>query len=419
MQARRIAAAGFALLLLFGCSRPAPAGSQRLVFKQQPLWGDPAPFTALLDQFRRAHPEVELVAELLPNASDVAHQFFLTSLAGGTTDYDVMAVDVIWVPELARAGWAADLTNWVPPAELEEHFLPGMVEAVLLDGRVHAVPWFADVGLLYYRSDLVPRAPRTFEELEQMARAAMARDPALAGYVWQGKQYEGLNCNVFEAIWAQGGRPLEGERLVLDTPETGRALEQLRSLIRKGISPPSTTTAAEEDARRLFTSGKAVFMRNWPYAWAEAQRPDSPVRGKVAFATLPTASGEPGSGTLGGWNLAVNAHQPAAKQALAAELIRHLTSEDAQLMMALKYARNPPRRAVYTSAALREGAPFIAELLPLVESARPRPVTPWYMLITDTLQGEFSAAIAGLREPRSALQRAQLAADHLMGVETR
>lgn len=393
----------------------APGGRTRIVFKHQPLWGDPAPFRELLARFQRENPDVELVTELIPNASDLAHQFFLTSLEAGATDFDVLVADVVWVPEFARAGWVADISEAFPPGKLRQDFLPGPVEAAILDGRTYAVPWYVDVGVLYYRTDLVPRAPRTYEELQRFARDAMASHPGVNGYVWQGRQYEGLNCNVYEAIWGHGGESMQGERVVLESEPARQALAYLRGLLESGVSPPSVTSMGEEEARRMFQEGRAVFMRNWPYAWSEAQRPDSPIRGKVGMTALPTVSGEPGPGTLGGWQLAVNAHVSEARRHAAERLIAHLTSPEANLVLALHYARNPPRRAVYEDPRLVSADPFIARLRGMVERARPRPVTPYYLLISDVLQSEFSAAVAGLRSPEEALKRAQKQVDHLTG----
>jgi multiple sugar transport system substrate-binding protein len=379
-----------------------------LVFVHQPLWGDPAPFTALLDTFRRAHPEIELETQLLPNDSDVAHQYFLTSLEGGSADLDVFVADVVWVPEFARAGWIAELTDVFP---LDDDFLPGARDAVTVDGKTWAVPWYLDVGLLYFRTDLVPHAPRTWDELTTFARAAMRARPGLQGLLWQGRQYEGLVCNVYEAIWASGGASLSGERLALDTPEANAGVQRLRGLIAEGLSPHSVLSAAEEESRRAFQDGRAVFMRNWPYAWAELQREGSAVRGKVGLAPLPTEDGTPGSGALGGWQLAVNASSSPERRQAAFELVRMLTSTEATVLLARAYGRNPPRRSAYGRL---QGTEFEA-LLPMLERARPRPVTPYYGLLTDVLQGEFSAAISGVRSPEEALRRAQRQADRLMG----
>jgi multiple sugar transport system substrate-binding protein len=417
----RRARAGF-LCVLFGalaCSDRSPreegAGKVRIVLKYGPLWGPPRPFHDLLSAFERANPGVDVVAEPMPNASDLAHQLFVTALEGGAADLDVIVIDVIWTAEFARAGWIADLSRAFPPDELREELLSGAVEAAVIGGRTFAVPWYVDVGLLYYRKDLVVRAPRTYDELRRFAREAMARRPGMAGLLWQGKQYEGLSCNVFEAIWGHGGATLVQGRLVLDTPPAREGIGYLRDLIASGVSPPSVTSAAEEDSRRRFQQGQAVFMRNWPYALAELEAPGSAVRGRVGIAPLPSVDGAPGPGALGGWQLAVSARSPPARRAAAERLVAHLTSPEAGLVLALDYARNPARRALYQDARLAAGAPRIAAILPMVEHARPRPASPYYQLVADALQGEFSAAVAGLRSPEEALRRAQHQVDRIAG----
>lgn len=395
------------LPLALACAR-REAGPERLTLKHQPLFGDPAPFRALLDGFRRENPELALDAEALPGGSDLARQFFLTSLEAGAAEPDVVALDVVWVPEFTKAGWIADLSDAFPPAQVQRDFLPGPAQAAVIDGRTRAVPWYLDVGLLYFRTDLVPRAPRTFAELRDFAHAALARDPSLQGFLWQGRQYEGLSCNFFEAAWGHG---LPGADLSLDAPAARAGLGWLRETLQSGLSPPSVASASEEETRRAFQDGRAVFLRNWPYAWAEVQREGSAVRGRVGWTTLPTADGTTGAGALGGWMLAVNAHS--AHRAAAAKLIAHLTSPDAAVALALAYSRNPARRAAYDDPRLRQGAPFIAALLPAARSARPRPISAYYDLVADGLQGELSAAVVGLRSPEEALRRAQRQIDHL------
>jgi multiple sugar transport system substrate-binding protein len=156
-----------------------------------------------------------------------------------------------------------------------------------------------------------------------------------------------------------------------------------------------------------------MFMRNWPYALAEAERWGSKVAGKVAISALPTRFGERGAGALGGYLLAINARSPAYKRDAALALIAHLTSAEANVEMAIAYGRNPPRRAPYLDQRLVAGAPIQASLLPIIELARPRPLTPYYPAISDTLQSELSAAITGVRPPGEALRRAQALVDHL------
>jgi multiple sugar transport system substrate-binding protein len=415
---RRRALASLAALPLAACARGGDgaeraAGRIRLVFKYQPLWGDPAVLRALLGAFERDAPDVEIVPEPLPNAADVLHQYYLTALEGRARHFDVFVADVVWIPEFARAGWIAALDEIAPPPVLRRDFLPGAAEAVIVEGRTFAMPWYVDVGLLYRRTDLAPDPPRTLDDL---ARASIeARPPGAAGYVFQGRQYEGLVCNVYEAIWGHGGATMEGGRVLLDTPEAREALAFLRRLVERGAAPASVASMAEEESRRVFQEGRAVFMRNWPYARAEAERPGSPVRGRVGVSPLPTTSGDPGHGALGGWQLVMSARVEGARREAALRFIAHMGSAESNVAMALAYARNPPRRAPYEDPRLARGAPFIASLLPIVERALPRPVTPYYPLLTDGLQAEFSAGITGVRSPARALSRAQALADRITG----
>lgn len=401
---------------LLGCSRrPRPRGA--VVLKVQPLWGDPEPFRRRLSNFE-ADAGVRVVTESLPNTSDVVHQYFLTSLEGRAAEFDVFAIDVVWVAEFARAGWISDLSSAFPPAVLRSELFEGIADSAVVDGRTYAVPWYSDVGLLFRRADLAPTSPRRYEDLERAVATVQRADRGMAGWLWQGKQYEGLVCNVYEAIWAQGGESVESGRLALDTDAARRGLAFLRQAIERGLSPRRVLSAGEEESRRVFQSGRALFMRNWPYAFAELQRPGSPVAGKVAVSALPTESGEPGSGALGGWYLAVNARTPPERRGAALALVEWLTSLEANIEMAVHYSRNPPRVAAYDDERLQREAPFIASLSPILAAARPRPVTPYYAMLTDMLQSEMSAAVAGVRTPEAALARAQALADRITGHAT-
>ena len=231
-------------LVLAGCAGDASErGAVTLVFKYARILGPADPLPGLLREFEAAHPRVRVKGESLPWTSDEQHQFYVINLEGRSPGFDLMMLDVIWAPEFARAGWLLDLTPHLAPGELAPHF-PSTVEAATHDGRVWALPWTMNVGLLYYRTDLLARhglaPPASFEELVSQVRRIRAGggDPALEGYLWQGKQYEGLVVNVLEAFWAGGTRLLAEDRTVF--PEPGRAAEALgflRTLIEAGVSP--------------------------------------------------------------------------------------------------------------------------------------------------------------------------------------
>jgi multiple sugar transport system substrate-binding protein len=407
-------------LILGGCTgEPAPVtpGGVTVVFRHGRIAGDPAAFEAVLHDFEMSHPGIRVREETLPASSDEQHQLLVLALEGGAADFDVLSMDVIWVPEFARAGWIRDLTHLMPP-ERRAEFFRGPIEAVTFGGRVWAVPWYIDAGVLYYRRDLLEEhglePPATWDDLVAAAGAVTAAEPGVSGFVWQGRQYEGLVCNALEFIWSHGGRILEDGRVVLDSPENRRALSFMRDLVhRYGVSHAFVGTSTEEASRHVFGRGEALFLRNWPYAWTLFQREGSRVRGKVGVTTLPAAPGHRTASTLGGWQLGVNRNSP--HPGAAETFILYLTSAEVQKRLALDIGYMPSRTALYTDRDLLRARPFLADLRGVFESARPRPVTPYYMMISQVLQPELSAVLAGTKSPEATLRDAARAIEFLLG----
>jgi multiple sugar transport system substrate-binding protein len=417
MSRRRFIACLAAASLAAACGRRGPpAAATTVVFKHGKLFGDPDALHALIADFERANPGVAVLDETLPASSDEQHQFYAINLQAGSDAFDVFAADIIWVAGFARAGWVRPLDHVLPARERAD-FFPGPIEAVSHDGRICAVPWFVDAGLLYYRTDLAERhgfgAPRTWDELVDVARRVTAQARGVHGFVWQGKQYEGLVCNVLEFLHSNGGAVLDGARVVIDSPANREALGLMADLVhRYRVTPGSVATATEEPSRHVFGQGRAVFLRNWPYAWNLFQDPGSRVHGKVAVSELPHFPGGRSSPTLGGWQLAVNA---ASRHAAVAEaLVGHLTSAAAQKRLAMAYGFQPARIALYRDAELAAAHPFLARLERVFATARPRPLTPAYVRVSQALQSDFSAAISGLRSPRDALAHAQRRVEEIL-----
>jgi multiple sugar transport system substrate-binding protein len=405
MMLLRALAALLLPLLVLGCANPREPDRVRLVFRHSRMPGDSDPLPALLAEFERLHPGVRVAHEPLPWTADVQHQFFVLNLEGRSAGFDVLMLDVIWVPEFARAGWLLDLTERWPAADRSEHF-PAAVTAATLAGRVWAVPWVTNVGLLYYRRDLLARhglrPPRSYDELARQAAAILVRerDPTLGGFVWQGKQYEGLVVNVLESFW-EAGTDLVGAdgRVLPDAARARAALSYRRNLLASGVSPPLVTAADEELSRREFGAGRAVFLRNWPYAERLFEAAGSVVRGQVGLAALP------GGGALGGAHLAVN--RTTTHPDLAWQLVRFLTRPAAQRAVAMATGLHPTRPGLLAEPELRA----------IFETARPRPVTPWYQALSATLQPELSAALIGVKTPDRALADAKRRLQYLLGDE--
>ena len=357
----RAAAAGLLLSLLLvgilgGCrERPAADAPITLVFKHAKILGPADPIPGLLRRVRGRHPGVRVQSEALPWSSDEQHQFYVINLEGGSPAFDVMMLDVIWVPEFARAGWLLDLTPSVTPDERDAHF-PSAVAPAMQGGRVWALPWNMNVGLLYYRADLLAkyglRPPETWDELVAQVRRIRAgeRDPRLDGYLWQGKQYEGGMVNVLEALWANGARLLGDGGPVFPEPERAReALAFLRGLIERGVSPAWVTAADEELTRRPSATAARSSCATGPTRSTSSSCRTRPCAGKVGVAPLPRLRHGPvGAGSTGGSHLAVSART--RHRDLAVALARFLTGEGAQRAMTEGAALWPSRPALYRDA---------------------------------------------------------------------
>ncbi len=365
----------------------------------------------LIRQFEDEHPGIRVREQILPASTDEQHQFYIMNLPAGGGDTDLIDMDIIWVPEFARAGWLMELTPHLREEELAP-LNPGALRADRLEGRLYAVPWFVDAGVLYYRKDLLDKygftPPETYPELLAQAKHILAgeRDPRLSGFLWQGMQYEGLVCSALEFIRGNGGDVLgEDQRPALGSPNAQEALTFMSRLVRgEGVTPALVTTLNEEASRHIFQSGRAVFMRNWPYAWRLMQQPDSAVQGRVGMRLVPHFPGHASAPTMGGFHLGVNSASPHRKEAL--QFLRYMIRYSAQKEILLKVGVLAAHMQVYEDAEVRAALPFLPDLLPALEQAQPRPVTPYYLMISQVLQPELSAVVAGIRTPGEAMRLA-------------
>ncbi len=337
----------------------------------------------------RSGHEVRLVST--PNSGTERLALYQQLLAARSPDIDVFQVDVVWPGILAT-----HLLDLAGKVDTDGHFAE-IVRNNTVDGKLVAMPWFANAGMLYYRRDLLDGPPDTWEALTEDARRAMQAARArgngrMWGFVFQGRSYEGLTVNGIEWLASHNaGRIVEPDGTVsVNNPSAVRALALARSWVGE-ITPIGVLNYAEEETRGVFQTGNAVFMRNWPYAWSLLNAEDSPVRGKVGVAVLPRGGpdGVPAAG-LGGEQLAVSRY--ATHPDLAIDLVRHLTSRAEQKRRAIAGALPPSIEALYEDAEVLEANPFFREMAPVLRNAvaRPSAVTG---VRYNRVSAEFSAAV--------------------------
>jgi multiple sugar transport system substrate-binding protein len=379
-------------------SKPADGEKVTIRFAGIKTFGEDS-WTELVKQFEARNPGIHVEVHQLPppSKSTEIHQYLVTALSSGQNDIDVFTGDVVWVPEFASAGWTEAMDDYVE----KDQYYPGVIEALTYQGKLAAIPWYVDGGMLYYRKDLLEKygrpVPKTWEELVETAKLIKEKEqnPKLEGFLWQGKQAEVLVCDFVEFLTSAGGAIVdENEKSVINSPETIKALSFMKSTLDNGISPKSLLSYDEEPSRTVFTDGNAIFLRNWSYVWDASQDPaNSKVAGKVGVAPLPSFEGGKSASTMGGYQFMVAKN--AKNKEAAIKFAQFLSSRESQLYYAKKVAFSPTRPAVLEDEELRKESPFLTELADVFNGTVARPVTPKYPQISLKLQATVSAALTG------------------------
>ncbi|AKN60443.1 sugar ABC transporter substrate-binding protein [Synechococcus sp. WH 8020] len=361
----------------------------------------------LVKQFNQEHRGViNLKVIRGPLETEAMSDLAISSLLLGKAPFDVLLMDVTWLPKYAAAGWMVPLEDYFNDNDING-LATGAREGNSYNDHLYRWPLTADMGLLYYRTDLMDQPPETPEDLILMSQSLQNNQKVDWGYVWQGRQYEGLSCVYLEMIDGFGGDWLQTStnQIGLNSTPGVEAAAWLQDLIDQGVSPEAVTNYAESEALQSFKVGDSAFMRNWPYAWAELQKSDSAVKGNVGITTMVAEPGH-STATLGSWGLAVL--QGSSHVEASIEAIRFLTSESAQKELFLKYGYTPTQQRVFDDPQLLQESPILAEFGKALKVAKPRPQTPLYAQISDVLQRQLSSILTREQTPQLGMDIADI-----------
>jgi trehalose/maltose transport system substrate-binding protein len=295
-----------------------------------------------------------------PSASDASYSQLARNFSAKSSSIDVMMLDVVWPG--AFAPYLVDLKKKLGKAS--KAHAQGIIQNNTIGGKLVAMPWFGDFGILYYRTDLLKKygiksPPKTWAELATQARKIQKgeRDSNknFYGFVYQGNSYEGLTCDALEWIAsAGGGHMIDNGKVTINNAKARTILDAIGSWV-GDISPRGVTSFDEEGARNVFAAGNAAFMRNWPYAYAANQT--TPVKGKFSVTVLPHGAAGPSVGTVGGWQLGVSKFSKHKDAAI--ELVRYLTSPAVQKFDAIYNTNVPTIPAVAKIKAVVRANPYL------------------------------------------------------------
>lgn len=362
-----------------------------------------------LEQFTK---ETGIRVKLLPAPEGAVETLdaWRSLLESGAKTPDVYAVDVIW-PEIL-ADNLLDLKAFVPAQEIASHFSE-LIANNTVNGKLVALPCLVDVGLLFYRTDLLRRygyhtPPRTWEELETMASRIQAGERSrgqkdFCGFVWEGASSEAVTCNALEwQVSEGGGRIIENNMVTVNNPDTGRALEMAARWVGT-ISPPGVVTYKEWDAYNIWQAGQAAFMRNWATSHFGELIQGSIAKDQFDIASLPRGRTRIAT-TVGGRAYAVSRHSLYPRE--AAMLVRFLCRPDIQLNRIRKIGGSPTIPELYNDPGILAANPYFSAILntyrndkvwrPSREAGKqyPNVSRAYYRTVNEILGGKKAAANA-------------------------
>jgi trehalose/maltose transport system substrate-binding protein len=297
-----------------------------------------------------------------PQASDASFAQLARNFGARSSAFDVMMMDVVW-----PGAFAPYLVNLKPKlGKASKGHVKGIVQNDTVDGKLIAMPWFGDYGILYYRTDLLSKygykaPPKTWAQLFQMAAKIQAGEKktndSFSGFVFQGNAYEGLTCDALEWIAsAGGGHMVDNNKVTIDNKNARTILDAFRTNLSK-ISPKDVTSYQEDQTANAFVSGNAAFARNWPYMYSIAAASDSKVAGKFSVTVLPHGNAGPSVGTVGGWQLGVSKFSKHKDAAI--EFVRYATSAPVERYNAIAWSLVPTRTAVARDKAVVRVNPYL------------------------------------------------------------
>jgi multiple sugar transport system substrate-binding protein len=367
----------------------------------------------LITAFEKANPGITVKLQQAPSDTDAIRSAVTTQISGGSSSFDVYNGDVIWPAQFGKAKLALPLDSYFP-ASYWKTFSPGLVDSLTYQNQKMAAPLFTDNAFLFYRKDLLQKAhlpvPTTWEQLKSEAQQLQKSGAAKYGFAGQWASYEGLSCDWTEFAADAGGRSVsaDGKKSTIDSPATTKALTFMRGMISSGVAPSAITSFQEQQSETLFTQGQVAFLRNWTYAYADANSPSSQVNGKVGIATLPTFQGQqsPGYSATGGWNLYINPHS----KHIAADVafIKWMTGADAQKILANQGGELPTVASVLADPSVQAENPAYPIAAKNKLQARPSNAAA-YAQVSQGIYSNINAALSGSASPQSALAAANKA----------
>jgi multiple sugar transport system substrate-binding protein len=360
----------------------------------------------LFDQYQAANPGVKIDIETGGATSELQRQYLSTVLNAKDPAIDIYMIDIVNPAQYYGAGWLEPLNQYVGnPADVMKPYLPVYASANVIDGKIAAMPAFADAMFMYYRKDLLEKhkitEPKTWDELTAASKKIIdaEKNPNLQGLSIQGAPIEGAVCTFLLPYWSQGKEFNDAAgKLTLDKAAATKGLSQWLGMVDAGVVKKNVAEVKTPDTVNEFKAGQVIFAINWGFAWDRFKDDkDSTVQGKVGVMPLPAMAGGKSATCVGGWQWAVSAFSK--NKPAAAKLVQFMSSPAASKFLAAEGSLLPTYQGVYTDADVVKAVPWFKDAAGVVIAGKSRPQSKDYGQVSDVIRTTTSAVLARTKKP--------------------
>ena len=354
----------------------------------------------LFDDYQVQNPGVKIEIETGGATSELQRQYLSTVLNAKDATIDVYMIDIVNPAQYMAAGWLEPLDSYLGGTAVLNNYLPVYASANVVNGKLAAMPAFADAMFMYYRKDLLEKygvkEPRTWDELAAASRKIMdgEKNPNLQGLSFQGAPIEGAVCTFLLPYWSQGKAFNDANgKMTLDKVAATKGMDMWLNLVDQGVVKKNIAEVKTPDTVNEFKAGQVVFGINWGFAWDRFKDDaDSNVKGKVGVMPLPAMAGGKSATCVGGWQWAVSAFSK--NKAAAAKVVQYISSPAASKFLAKEGSLLPTLQSVYVDPDVVKEVPWFKEAAGVVIAGQSRPVSTRYGEVSDVIRTTTSAVLA-------------------------
>jgi multiple sugar transport system substrate-binding protein len=354
----------------------------------------------IFDDYQKANPNVKIDIETGGATSELQRQYLSTVLNAKDSAIDIYLIDIVNPAQYFSAGWLEPLDAYIGGPAIMRNYLPVYAQSNVVNGKVAAMPGFADAMFMYYRKDLLEKhgikEPKTWDELSVAARKVMdaEKNPNLQGLSIQGAPIEGTVCTFLLPYWSQGKQFNDASgKMTLDKDAAVKGMNTWLKLVDDGVVKKNVAEVTTPATVNEFKAGNVLFGISWGFAWDRLKDdPDSQVKGKVGVMPLPAMAGGKSATCVGGWQWAVSAFSKS--KAASAALVKHMSSPEISKFLAVQGSLLPTYQSVYTDADVVKAVPWFKDAANVVTAGQARPMSAQYGQVSDAIRTNASAILA-------------------------